>query len=169
MSDPKIDGRRAKKDLPANGKTFANDAIVQIGDLDVSKEVPAEEQPVSKKRDHAQVGDSSTELTEEQEADLFIIEQSRRRVVAVVAARASAPIVPSAVSGEPKRVLASLVPFMVNSIIVGVSIAILNILIVIFITKYMVIKLKQLPCMNNMEIKLKQLPCMNNYYLIEKT
>jgi hypothetical protein len=125
MNDPKIDGRRVKKDPSANGKTSANDAIVQIGDLDVSQQVAAaeqpvaaEEQPVSKKRDHAQVGDSSSELTEEQEADLFIIEQSRRRVVpapvAVVAARASAPIVASAVSGEPKRVLASLVPLMVT-------------------------------------------------------
>jgi hypothetical protein len=95
MNDPKIDGRRAKKDLPANGKISANEAIVQIGDLDVSKDVAieqpvaAEVQPVSKKRDHAQVKDSSTELTEEQEADLFIIEQSKRRVVpASVAARA---------------------------------------------------------------------------------
>jgi hypothetical protein len=118
-----------KKDLPANGKIPANDAIVQIGDLNDSKEVVADDQPVSRKRDHAQVGDSSTELTEEQEADIFMIEQSRRRgvpvpvAVSVGAARATAPIVLSAIPVKPKRVLASLVPLMVNSFIVGVSIA----------------------------------------------
>jgi hypothetical protein len=127
MSESKNEGKKAKKDSPANGKSSATDTIAQIGDVDVPIKVAVAEQPVSKKRDHGQLGDPSTELTEEEEADLFFIEQSRRRVVpvpvAVVAARASASIVPSAVLREPKRVLATLVPLLVNSITVGLSIA----------------------------------------------
>jgi hypothetical protein len=87
MADKKINAAST-----ANSKLSLKGKAVQISDPDAPEQVPVEESRASNKRDFEvlndnvqECGQSCTGLTEEQQADLFFTEQSKRRVPLAVA------------------------------------------------------------------------------------
>jgi hypothetical protein len=125
--------KKTKVASATNAKASTKEVIDQICDSDVPIEAVEEESSDSRKRGFdeskevvVQRGQSSTGLSEEEQAELFFNEQSKRRVtvpVAVVAVHVPVSNVQHANPVEQKRVVATMSVLMFNSLAIGLTIS----------------------------------------------